>query len=52
MLLRSYFYRKGLVGELVGTIASVFLDDVDPYCVFVERNIVRNMYLLGLLCDL
>ena len=52
MLLRSYFYREGEVGGLVGTIASVSLDYMDPEHMFLEGDIVSNLYWLGLLCDL
>ena len=52
MLLRSDFDREGEVGELVGTIASVYLEAVDPDSVFVEGEIVRNIDWLGLLFDL
>ena len=35
MLSRSYFDREGEVGEVVGTLASVSLEAVDPERMFV-----------------
>ena len=51
MLLRSDFDMQGVVGEVVGTIASVSLDDVYLECMFVEGYIVSNIDWLGLLGD-
>ena len=52
MLLRSYFDSEVEVGEVVGTIASFYLDTVYLDRVFLEGDIVRNMYWLVLLCYL
>ena len=49
MLSRSYFDTGVEVGELLGTIDSVSLEAMDPDHVFVEGDIVRNIYWLGLL---
>ena len=43
---------EGAVVEVVRTIESFSLEAVDPDRVFVEVEIVKNIYLLGLLCDL
>ena len=52
MLSRSYFDSEGEVGEVVGTIASVCLYVLDMDSLLLEGDIVRNVYWLGLLCDL
>ena len=38
--------------EVLETIASDSLYVLDPECVFVDEDIVRNIYWLGLWCDL
>ena len=52
MLSRSYFDSEVEVGEVVGTIASVYFYSVDLDHVFLEGYIVRNIDWLGVLCDL
>ena len=38
------------MGEVGGTLSSVSLEAIDLERVFVEVDIVRNIYWLGLLC--
>ena len=52
MLSRSDFDMEGEVGELSGKIAYDSLYVLELESVFLEEVIVRNIYWLGLLCDL
>ena len=52
MLSRSDFYREDKVGEVVRKIASDYLYVLKLESVFLEGFLVRNIYWLGLLCDL
>ena len=52
MLPRSDFDSEGELGEVVGTIYSVYLDSVQTDSVLLEENIVRSIDWLGLLYDL
>ena len=52
MLSRSDFDMEGEVGELSGKIAYDSLYVLVLESVFLEEVIVRNIYWLGLLCDL
>ena len=46
------FYSEGEVGEVVGTIANVYLEAVEPERVLLEGEILRNIDWLVVLRDL
>ena len=45
VLSRSDFFPKD---EVEGEIVSVVMEDIVPYCVFVDGDTVKNIVLLGL----
>ena len=49
MLSRSDSDRENELGEVVGTVASVSLEASGAECVFVDGDIFRRVYSLGLL---
>ena len=52
MFSRSYFDREVEVGDVVLTTASDALYVLELYHVLLEVFYVRNIYWVGLLCDL
>ena len=52
MFSRSGFVGEGEVGRVAGTIDIFSLDTMEMERLFLERDVVRNIYWLGLLCDL